>query len=49
MKMNYEILSQELPVVLEKLKEIDKNLGAIEVKMDEMQFPYTIGRIPQLK
>lgn len=49
MQMNYEIIRQELPVVLEKLKNIDKNLDEIEVKMDEMQLPYTIGRIPQLK
>jgi len=49
MKMNYEIIGQELPIVLEQLKKIDKTLGEIELKMDEMKIPYTSGRLPEMK
>ncbi|NOU48255.1 MAG: glycosyl hydrolase [Bacteroidales bacterium] len=49
MKMNYEIIGQELPIVLEQLKKIDKILGEIELKMDVMKIPYTTGRLPEMK
>jgi len=49
MKMNYEIIQQELPAVLAKLQELDTTLQTIELKMDTMQLPYTTGRLPKMR
>lgn len=48
MQMNYNILMNELPAAIEKLKEIDKGLGELNDELDRLKAPYTPGRIPKL-
>jgi hypothetical protein len=46
-KMNYEILMEELPVVLNQLKGIDDQLKSLETELDKLGAPYTPGRVPK--
>jgi DNA-binding protein YbaB len=48
-KMNYDILMEELPPVLEQLQNIDEQLKSMEAELDKMGAPYTPGRIPKLR
>ncbi len=49
MKLNYELLNAQLPLVIEQLDAIDKALNENEAKMDSLKIPYTTGRLPQMK
>ncbi|PKP52409.1 MAG: glycosyl hydrolase [Bacteroidetes bacterium HGW-Bacteroidetes-1] len=49
MKMNYDIVKEELPTLIEQLKKIDEELKTIETTLDEIKAPYTPGRVPQMK
>ncbi len=44
---NYDILMEEFPPVLEKLKEIDASLKNLETELDKLNAPYTPGRVPK--
>ena len=46
-KKNYEIMMEEFPPILDKLKEIDGSLKEMEVELDKMNAPYTPGRVPK--
>jgi len=46
-KQNYDILMEEFPPVLDKLKEIDASLMTLETELDKMNAPYTPGRVPK--
>ena len=47
-KMNYEILMEEFPPVLDKLVAIDSKLDKMELELDKMKAPHTPGRVPKL-
>ncbi len=47
-KMNYEILMEEFPPVLDKLVAIDSKLEKMELELDKMKAPHTPGRVPKL-
>jgi photosystem II stability/assembly factor-like uncharacterized protein len=46
-KDNYIILNEEFPPLLEELKMINTELKVLEGKLDEMDAPWTPGRIPE--
>jgi hypothetical protein len=46
-KDNYAILKEEFPPLLEKLKMINTELKVLEGKLDELDAPWTPGRIPE--
>jgi hypothetical protein len=46
---DYDILMQEFPPVLEKIKLINTQIKEIEAKMENYDAPWTPGRIPELK
>jgi len=46
-KKNYEILMEEFPLILDKLKDIDNALKELEAELDKMNAPYTPGRVPK--
>jgi len=46
-KDNYAILKEEFPPLLEELKTINTELKVLEAKLDEMNAPWTPGRIPE--
>lgn len=46
-KKNYEIMMEEFPLILNQLKEIDASLKELEVELDNMNAPYTPGRVPK--
>jgi hypothetical protein len=49
-KMNYEILQEKFPPMLEKLKEIKKeDIQMLEDRLEELNAPWTPGRIPEMK
>lgn len=49
-KMEYAILKEEFPPVLEALKRIvEKDIPAIETELDKMNAPWTPGRVPVWK
>ena len=49
-KTSFEILKDEFPPVLEKLKNIaEVDLPKVQKKLDELDAPYTKGRIPAWK
>jgi hypothetical protein len=43
-----EILREQFPPVLEKLKEIVDEVGAVEQRLEELGAPWTPGRVPEL-
>ncbi|KPK86329.1 MAG: glycosyl hydrolase [Bacteroides sp. SM23_62_1] len=45
-KDNYAILTEEFPPLLEQLKKINEELGALEKNLDNLKVPWTPGRIP---
>jgi len=49
MLTNYQILKEELRPVIDQLKAIDSQLNIIDNALDEMDAPYTPGRVPKLK
>ena len=49
-KRSYEILSEEFPPVLEQIKKIyNQDIKGLEAELDKMNFPWSTGRIPELK
>ena len=46
-KMNYEILMEELPSMLEQLSTIDGELKTLEAELDKLGAPHTPGRVPK--
>ena len=44
---NYEILMEEFPPALEKLKSIEGSITEMESLLDELNAPYTPGRVPK--
>ena len=48
-KDNYRILKDELPPVLEELKAINTEITQLNKELDEMDAPWTPGRIPELQ
>jgi exonuclease VII small subunit len=47
-KENYEILTDTLPQVLEKLENISTRLEKLDDELDQLKAPYTPGRKPKL-
>ena len=47
-KMAYEIVQEELPKQLEKLKSIQQDIISLEGKIEDAKAPWTPGRVPQL-
>ena len=48
-KMNYEILKDKFPPMLEKLKKLQsEDIQQLENKLEDLNAPWTPGRIPQL-
>ena len=48
MQANYRIVTEELPPILERFRQIGTvDLKALEDAMDKAGIPYTPGRIPQ--
>ncbi len=48
MKMNYNILSEELPEGISMLQEAAGSLEELDKALDELKAPYTPGRIPRM-
>ncbi len=48
MKMNYDILMKKVPVALDKLHAIGKQLDELNNELDKLKAPYTPGRIPKM-
>ncbi len=49
-KDTYDIISEEFPPLLEKLKEINNvELKKLEKEMEQAGVPYTPGRVPEWK
>ncbi|MFA5418241.1 MAG: hypothetical protein WC341_07275, partial [Bacteroidales bacterium] len=46
---DYEILMEEFPPVLEKIKMLNTQIKDIETEMEKYDAPWTPGRIPELK
>jgi hypothetical protein len=46
---DYDILMEEFPPVLEKIKVLDAEIKSIETEMEKHEAPWTPGRIPELK
>nr|NQU93372.1 glycosyl hydrolase [Bacteroidota bacterium] len=46
---SYDILLEELPPVLEKIKQLDLEVKALESEMELYDAPWTPGRLPELK
>jgi len=46
---NYDILMEEFPPVLEKIKALDTEVSLIEDEMEKYEAPWTPGRLPELK
>jgi photosystem II stability/assembly factor-like uncharacterized protein len=46
-KMNYNILMEEFPVVLDKLNTINNKIVKMEQELDNIKAPHTPGRIPK--
>lgn len=49
MKSNYSILKEAIPAVLAQLKTLNEDLSSVESELEDMQAPYTPGRLPVLK
>ncbi|MDP2424175.1 MAG: YCF48-related protein [Bacteroidales bacterium] len=49
MRLNYEIVREELPPVLDELRRMAIELKQIEDRMDALNAPYTPGRLPDLR
>ncbi|MBC8319207.1 MAG: glycosyl hydrolase [Bacteroidetes bacterium] len=45
-KMNYDILMEEFPPILEELNNINAKIVEIEKELDRMKVPHTPGRVP---
>lgn len=48
MKMNYEILMKKVPVALDKLHTIGKQIDEMNNELDKLKASYTPGRIPKM-
>jgi hypothetical protein len=48
MKMNYDILADEVPAAVEQLKQIGKSLEELDDELDTLKAPYTPGRVPKM-
>ena len=48
MKMNYEILVEEFPKALDKLKNIGEQIDLLNDELDQLKASYTPGRIPKM-
>ena len=49
MRNNYQILKEELRPVIDQLKAIGSQLNEVDTALDEMNAPYTPGRIPKMR
>jgi len=47
-KMNYNIVKDMLPTVLQRIRKADGRLKILESQLDSIKAPYTPGRVPQL-
>jgi len=45
----YQILMEELPPLLDQIKQVDNDVKLIETEMEKYQAPWTPGRFPELK
>ncbi|MFP4471050.1 MAG: VPS10 domain-containing protein [Bacteroidales bacterium] len=45
----YQILMEELPPVIDEIKQIDREVTALEKEMEKYEAPWTPGRLPELK
>ena len=46
---DWDILMEEFPPVLEKIKALDAEINLIEIEMEKYEAPWTPGRLPELK
>ncbi len=46
--MNYKIVKDELPGVLQRIQKVNERLKALEKQLDALKAPYTPGRLPKL-
>ncbi len=47
MKTNYDIVMEELPLIIEELKVISAKLSGMDKELDNLKAPYTPGRVPK--
>jgi len=45
----YEILMEELPPLLDQIRQVDNDVKLIETEMEKYQAPWTPGRFPEIK
>lgn len=48
MKMNYDIITGELPGIIDRLKAADEKLESLNTELDKLKAPYTPGRVPKM-
>jgi len=48
MKMNYNIIMEEMPGIIKRLESVSGQLDQLDAKLDELKAPYTPGRIPKM-
>ena len=48
MKMNYQVLKDEVPDGIEQLKIIATSLEELDDELDKLNAPYTPGRVPKM-
>jgi hypothetical protein len=48
MKMNYSIIMEELPGIIDRLKNVGAGLIELNSELDKLKAPYTPGRIPKM-
>lgn len=47
-KMNYQIVKDDMPGLLARLKKADDQLKVLDQKLDTLKAPYTPGRLPKM-
>ena len=48
MKMNYNIIMEELPGIIDRLEGLSGDLDKLDAELDKLKAPYTPGRIPKM-
>jgi len=49
MRTNYNIVRDELPAILDQLREIDNEIKLAETQLEQLKAPWTPGRLPDLR